>query len=107
MEEVNVEQSKERVFLDKGYREGQVFKLKDCLDYDLGCATYSGDYYENCDGIVMKFNNGKEVLSVFCELLSLDCPAVLWAVTKDIENIENSARERVNRIINEYNLIKI
>ena len=100
------EQSKESIFLDKCYREGQVFKLRDCLNYDLGCATYSGDYYENCDGIVMKFNNGKEVLSDFCELLSFDCPDALWAVTKDIETIENSAKEKINRIIQEYNKLK-
>jgi hypothetical protein len=100
------EQSKEGIFLDKGYREGQVFKRKDCLDYDLGHSTYSGEYYDNYDGIVMKFNDGKEVLSDFCELISFDCPDSLWAVTKDIERIEISAKEKINKIIQEYNKLK-
>ena len=100
------EQSKEAIFLNKGYREGQVFKRKDCLNYNLGHSTYSGEYYNNCDGIVMKFNDGKEILSDFCELISFDCPNSLWAVTKDIERIEISAKEKINKIIQEYNKLK-
>ena len=100
------EQSIEGKFSDLGYREGQVFKRKDCLNYNLGHSTYSGEYYGNCDGIVMKFNDGKEVLSDFCELISFDCPDSLWAVTKDIERIEISAKEKINKIIQEYNKLK-
>lgn len=101
------EQSKEAIFLDKGYEEGQVFHRKDCLNYDLGYSTYSGKYKENCDGIVMIFNDGEEVLSDFCRLQKEDSPYVLWAVTKDIEKIEISAKEKINRIIQEYNKIKL
>lgn len=98
--------SAEDKFLNLGYREGQVFKRKDCLDYDLGYSTYSGEYTTNCDGVVMNFNDGKGVLSDFCELVTFDCPDALWAVTKDIEKIEISAKEKINRIIQEYKQIK-
>lgn len=104
--ETQVEQSKEGIFQDLGYREGQIFKRLDCLDYELGYSTYTGEYYENCDGVVMKFNDGKEVLSDFCELIKLDCPYALWAVTIDIENIENSAKEKTRIILEEYYKIK-
>jgi len=105
-EETQPQQSKEGIFLEKGYKEGQVFSRKDCLNYDLGHSTYTGEYYENCDGIVMKFNDGKEVLSDFVQLCKIDCPDVLWAVTKDIEYIENRAKEKIKRIIEEYSQIK-
>lgn len=101
------ELSKEGEFLEKKYREGQVFSRKDCLNYDLGYSTYSGKYSINCDGVVMKFNDGKEVLSDFCKLITFDCPDALWAVTKDIEKIEISAKEKINKIIQEYNQIKL
>jgi hypothetical protein len=100
------EQSIEGIFQDKGYRPGQVFKRKDCLDYDLGHSTYSGEYSINCDGVVMKFNDGKEVLSDFCKLIDYDCPDVLWAATKDIEAIEMAAKEKINKIVQEYKQIK-
>ena len=105
-ETVQCEQSIEGKFSDLGYREGQIFKRKDCLDYDLGFSTYTGQYYTNCDGVVMYFNDDKQVLSDFCELVKFDCPDALWAVTKDIERIEISAKEKINRIIQEYNQIE-
>lgn len=107
IKESRPEQSIEGVFQDKGYRPGQVFKRTDCLDYDLGHSTYSGEYSTNCDGVVMKFNDGEEVLPDFCELVEHDCPDVLWAVTKDIEVIEKSAKEKIERIIQEYKQIKL
>jgi len=107
IEETQPEQSIEGIFYDRGYKEGQVFKRKDCLDYDLGHSTYSGEYYTNCDGVVMYFNDGKQVLSDFCELVQCDCPDVLWAVTKDIEYIEKSAKEKIEKIIQEYQQIKL
>ena len=106
-QETQPEQSAEGKFSDLGYRPGQVFKRKDCLNYDLGFSTYSGEYTTNCDGAVMKFNDGREVLSDFCELVTFDCPDALWAVTKDIERIEISAKEKINKIIQEYNQIKL
>jgi hypothetical protein len=105
MKESQPKQSKEGEFEDKGYRAGQVFKRADCLDYDLGFSTYSGEYSTNCDGVVMKFNDGKEVLSDFCKLVEYDCPDVLWAVTKDIEAIEMAAKEKINKIVKEYTQI--
>lgn len=51
----------------------------------------------------MKFNDGKEVLSDFCEVVNFDCPNVLWAVTKDIEYIEKTA---IQKVIQEYNNIR-
>ena len=107
MREGQPTQSIEAIFLDKRYRAGQVFELKNNGDYYLGCSTYSGEYTENCDGVVMKFNNGKEILSDFCRPIEIDCPEALWAVTKDIESIEISAKEKINKIIQEYNQIKL
>jgi hypothetical protein len=104
--ETQPQQSLEGIFQDKGYKAGQVFKRKDCLDYDLGYSTYSGKYSVNCDGVVMLFNDGKEFLSDFCELVIYDCPEVLWAVAKDIETIEKSAKEKIKTIVQEYNQIK-
>jgi len=106
-EEKQCEQSIEGIFQDKEYRPGQIFKRVDCLNYNLGYSTYSGEYSTNCDGVVMKFNDGKEVLSDFCELIQYDCPDVLWAVTKDIEIIKKSAKEKIERIIQEYKQIKL
>jgi|GEM_PF-4202599 len=106
MEKSQPQQSKEGEFLEKNYKEGQVFKRKDCLNYDLGCATYSGKYYINCDGVVMKFNDDKGVLSDFCELINYDCPEVLWAVTKDIQHLERKFRSKIEKINNFYNEIK-
>jgi hypothetical protein len=106
MNEFQPQQSKEAVFEEKGYRAGQVFKRTDCLGYDLGFSTYSGEYSTNCDGVVMKFNDGQEVLSDFCKLVDHDCPDTLWAVTKDIEAIEMAAKEKIEKIIQEYKQIK-
>lgn len=99
-------QSPEGIFLDLGYREGQVFSRTDCLGYSLGHATYAGEYYENCDGIVMKFNDGGEVLSDFCRLVTVNSPDYLWAVTKDMERLETLYRKKIDKIIQEYKLIK-
>lgn len=106
MEEAKPELSREGEFAEMQYREGQVFKRTNCLNYDLGYSSYSGEYSVNCDGVVMKFNDGKEVLSDFCEVVNFDCPNVLWAVTKDIEYIEKTAKEKIQRIIQEYNNIR-
>jgi|TARA_R110000782_G_scaffold201763_1_gene290388 hypothetical protein len=100
------QQSLEAVFLENKYRVGQVFELKNNDGHYLGCSTYSGEYAENCDGVVMKFNNGSQILSDFCRPVEIDCPEALWAVTKDIEQIENSAKEKVRQIIEEYQKIK-
>ena len=104
--ETQAQQSKGGVFQDLDYREGQIFKRLDSMNYELGYSTYTGENYENCDGVVMKFNDGKEVLSDFCELINIDCPYALWAVTRDIESIEKSAKEKTERIVEEYYKIK-
>ena len=102
MIEAQPQQSKEGEFAEMQYREGQIFSRKNAFDNDLGFSTYSGEYYVNCDGVVMKFNDGKQVLSDFCEVVTFDCPNALWAVTKDIEAIEKSAKEKIEKILQEY-----
>lgn len=104
---IEAQQSKEGEFVEMQYREGQIFSRKDCLNYDLGYSAYTGEYYTNCDGVVMYFNDGKQVLSDFCDVVTFDCPNALWAVTKDIEYIEKSAKEKIQKIIEEYNQIKL
>lgn len=99
-------QNKEALFLEKNYREGQVFKRKDCMNYDLGYSIYTGRYYENLDGIVMEFYDGKEVLESFCTLINYDCPDVLWTVTKEIELIKRQTELKIQNILIEYELIK-
>lgn len=99
-------QSKEALFLEKNYREGQVFKRVDCLNYDIGYSIYTGKYRENISGIVMEFYDGKEVLESFCTLISHDCADVLWTVTKEIERIEQQTALKIQNILIEYEKIK-
>lgn len=99
---IEAQQSKEGEFAEMQYREGQIFSRRNSLDDDLGFSTYTGQYYTNCDGVVMYFNDGKQVLSDFCEVVTFDCPNALWAVTKDIEHIEKSAKEKIEKILQEY-----
>ena len=100
-------QSPEALFLEKNYREGQVFKRTDCFNYNIGFSIYTGKYRENISGIVMEFYDGKEVLESFCTLIDYDCPDVLWTVTKEIEMIEGQTALKIQKILTEYERIKM
>lgn len=96
------QQSKEGLFIEKGFSQGQIFKRKDCLDYDLGYACYTREYYKNCDGIVMKFYDDKEVLSDFCELITKPSDEVTDVVYSTFSKVKETYKITLQNILKEF-----
>ncbi len=55
-------QSKKSELQEIGWIEGDVFKRKDCLEYDKGYGIFTGEWNENCDGPTLKFTDSSEFL---------------------------------------------
>lgn len=89
--------------LEKGYTEFKIFHRKDCLDYNCGYGIFTGEFGNNCDGITLKFTDGREFLAEFCTLQDTDNPQLMWGITKEIERYTNQLINNLCKIKQEYN----
>lgn len=71
------EQSPIAQLIELGYSEFKIFHRKDCLSYDCGYGIFTGEFGSNCDGVTLKFTDGKEFLSDFCTLQDTNNPQLM------------------------------
>jgi len=104
--EVQSEQSPIARLIELGYTEFKIFHRKDCLNYDCGYGIFTGEFGSNCDGITLKFTDGKEFLSDFCTLQYANSPQLMWDITKEIESYISKMKANVIKMQGEYANLK-
>lgn len=92
--------------IELGYTEGKIFHRKDCLDYDCGHGIFTGEFGSNCDGITLKFTDGRKFLSDFCTLIKDNSPQVMWDITKELQRLEQEYIDRLVKFKMEYYNLK-
>jgi len=90
------------ILLDMGYTEYKIFHRVNNANHDYGYGIFTGEFGSNCDGITLKFTDGKEFLADFCTLQDSNNPQLMWDITKEIERYSIELSERLMNIKREY-----
>lgn len=92
--------------IELGYTEGKIFHRKDCLNYNCGHGIFTGEFGKNCDGITLKFTDGREFLSDFCTLIKDNSPQVMWDITKELQRLQNQYEDNIRKFTEQYQNLK-
>ena len=88
--------------MELGYTEGKIFHRKSCDNYNCGYGIFTGEFGKNCDGITLKFTDGREFLSDFCTLIKDNSPQVMWDITKELQRLQNHYEDNLIKFKQQY-----
>jgi len=88
--------------MELGYTEGKIFHRKNCDNYNCGYGIFTGEFGKNCDGITLKFTDGREFLSDFCTLIKDNSPQVMWDITKELQRLQNHYEDNITKFKQQY-----
>jgi hypothetical protein len=88
--------------MELGYTEGKIFHRKSCDNYNCGYGIFTGEFGKNCDGITLKFTDGREFLSDFCTLIKDNNPQVMWDITKELQRLQNHYEDNITKFKQQY-----
>lgn len=96
-------QSKEAYLIEQGYTKGKIFRRKDCLNYDCGYGIFTGEFGETCDGVTLKFTDGREFLSDFVTLATSNNKDLMWDIMHEIKRLNEQHQNDMEFYLNNYN----
>ena len=97
------EQPKEAYLIEQGYTKGKIFHRKDCLNYDCGYGIFTGEFGKTCDGVTLKFTDGREFLSDFVTLQKTNSPNLMWDIVHEIKRLNEQHQNDMEFYLDNYN----